>query len=486
MNHRQPETGIGTCPVLSAEIFTIPLETNRFLIYAPLRRAAFVGNAHVVNFLAGLQTGTYVQTIDEDKAMVKFLRHLEIIDSGSEKLPVTTFTGNPETTAVSLFLTTACNLRCTYCYAAAGDTAAKYMSLQVAKQGIDFVINNAVKRKTDHIEVNYHGGGEPAINWRILTGSMAYARQKAGEHGLDVVTSLATNGVLNDQQIDWIIENIQGASVSFDGMPEMHDRHRRTPSGKGSSKHVIHTLRRFDEADFQYGIRVTVTAEMIPVVADSVEFICSHFRTRHIQIEPVYQMGRGTDALTAETKAFITAYRDAQNRARKYDREIIFSGARLGILTNHFCCATQDLFALTPNGTVSACYEAFSEDNPWGKVFFYGKTGGPDGGYQFDTERLSFLRRQAVENREYCRGCFAKWTCGGDCFHKALTVTGSLDFAGTSRCNIIRELTKDQILSRIAESGEIFWHEPASDSTIQHANSSTHHKQTFEHEKTVI
>src|SRR5215831_21368360 len=39
-------------PVLSAEIFIIPLEADRYLIYAPLRRAAFIGNARVVNFLA--------------------------------------------------------------------------------------------------------------------------------------------------------------------------------------------------------------------------------------------------------------------------------------------------------------------------------------------------------------------------------------------------------------------------------------------------
>ncbi len=32
-------------PILSAELFTIPLSKSEFLIYAPLRRAAFVANA---------------------------------------------------------------------------------------------------------------------------------------------------------------------------------------------------------------------------------------------------------------------------------------------------------------------------------------------------------------------------------------------------------------------------------------------------------
>ncbi|MDR1155646.1 MAG: radical SAM protein [Bacteroidales bacterium] len=441
------------------------METDRFLVYAPLRRAAFVGNAQVVNFLADVRAGIYDPVADGDGAMRKFLQQLEILDSDTEEPPVSTFAEIPEATAVSLFLTTACNLRCTYCYASAGDTAPKFMSLQVAKQGIDFVIGNAVKKNLGHIEVNYHGGGEPAINWHTLTESLGYARLKASEHGMETIASLATNGVLNDRQIDWIIENIQGASVSFDGLPEMHDRHRVTPSGKGSSERVIHTLRRFDEAGFDYGIRVTVTADLIPMMADSVEYICSCFNSRHIQVEPVYQIGRWTDAPSAETGAFVAAYRDALARAKKYGCEIVFSGARLGILTNHFCSATRDMFALTPDGTVSACYEVFSEDNPWAKVFLYGKPA-ETGGYTFDRERLAFLRKQAVQHRDYCRDCFARWTCGGDCYHKALTMTGSLEFSGTSRCNIIHELTRDQILSRIAESGGIFWHEPPEEAII--------------------
>ena len=75
-------------------------------------------------------------------------------------------------------------------------------------------------------------------------------------------------------------------------------------------------------------------------------------------------------------------------------------------------------------------------------------------------EKLAFLRRQAVQYREHCRECFAKWTCAGDCFHKALTVAGGeKEFTGTGRCHINRELTKDRILECIADAGGLFWHE---------------------------
>lgn len=165
-------------------MFIIPLEPGRYIVYAPLRRAAFVANSRAVNFLADLQAGIFDESADPDGSLVEFLRRLEILDAGPETLPITIFAGDPEPTAVTLFLTTACNLRCTYCYASAGDTPTKFMSLEVAKRGIDFVAGNAQKKNLPFFEIAYHGGGEPTVNWRVMTGSLDYARQLAADKGL--------------------------------------------------------------------------------------------------------------------------------------------------------------------------------------------------------------------------------------------------------------------------------------------------------------
>jgi uncharacterized protein len=448
----------GTIPVLSAEVFVIPLETRTYLLYAPLRRAAFVGNASVVNFLADLQAGVFDATRDPDGSLVALLRQLDILDAGPETHPITRFHGQPAPTHVTLFLTTGCNLRCTYCYAAAGDTPATFMPLEVAQRGIDFVATNALKQHKPSFAVSYHGGGETTVNWRVLTESLAYARQKAAALDLAVYASAATNGVLTEAQIEWCIGHLDGASVSFDGLPSVHDTHRLTVLGQGSSHRVMHTLRRFDVAGFPYGLRMTVTADQIPLLPDAAEYVCAHFRPRRIQVEPAYQIGRWRDAPSAETAEFIAAFRAAQQRARCYGFELSFSAARLGTLTNHFCGVTQDNFALSSDGNVSACYEVFSEDTPWAKTFFYGQPDTTSSGYQFNLPVLNNLRQQAVQHRAYCQGCFAKWTCAGDCYHKALTVHGAEEFTGSDRCTITRELTKDQILEQIAASGGVFWY----------------------------
>ena len=145
--------------------------------------------------------------------------------------------------------------------------------------------------------------------------------------------------------------------------------------------------------------------------------------------------------------------------ARGYGQEIHFSAARIGTLTNHFCGVTQDTFALSPDGNVSACYEVCSEDDLLADVFFYGRPSVGDGGYEFQSAVLESLRSQAVENLNYCRGCFAKWTCAGDCYHKSLSANGRVGPRGTDRCHITRELTRDLILEKIVETGGLFWHE---------------------------
>lgn len=446
-------------PVPSAEVFSIPLEGSKSIVYAPARRSAFVANSEVVRFLAQLEKGVFDALADPDGKLVELLRALEFVDAGPETPPSAACRGTPEPVSVTLFLTTACNLRCTYCYASAGAGEPKSMTIETARRGIDFVAANAARRRVPCLEVGYHGGGEPTMNWPVLTDSFDYAREKAAELKLELRCSIATNGVLSDARIDWMVAHLRGATLSCDGLPAVHDRCRPTASGAGSSQPVVHTLRRFDAAKFSYGIRLTVTAEHISTLAESVEYLCSEFHPASIQVEPVYLLGRGAAADSAESDEFIEAYRAAAARGSALGRPVNFSGARAGTLTNHFCSVSQENFCLSADGNVTACFEAFGEDGPHAGVFFYGRPAAHGGGYVFNQAVLDHLRSQAVEKRAHCRSCFAKWSCGGDCYYKWLAATGGGEFNGSARCHVIRELTKDQILEKIAASGGLFWHE---------------------------
>jgi len=109
----------------------------------------------------------------------------------------------------------------------------------------------------------------------------------------------------------------------------------------------------------------------------------------------------------------------------------------------------HDNFCVSPNGNVSACHEVADERQPFAGRFFYGRPSAADAGYEFDEGVYTFLRAQPVEHRAYCRDCFARWNCAGDCYHKSLHAS-TAEFAGAGRCEISRQLTRDQLVENIA------------------------------------
>lgn len=451
---------------MATEIFAIPLSDVRYLVYAPLRRTAFIANGPMVRGIAAAQAGRFEGSTAEGTALVRLLGELGLVGGEPDEPPGAPLTGPPRPVEITLLLTTACNLRCAYCYARAGDTPRQSMSLEVAKRGIEFILANAVEVGSSTITVNYHGGGEPTANWTVMTRSLDFARTRASALGIDVVAAAATNGVLGDRQLDWIIANLDGGiMVSCDGLPEVHDRYRVTARGAGSSRHVIRTMRRLDQAEYRYGVRVTVTQDHIAQLPASIAFICSNFRPLSIQVEPAYRLGRWRAAAAADTEAFLAAFREAKAVAARHGRTIEYSAARAGLMTSHFCGVSQDNFCLSPSGNVTACYEAFLEGDRLADVFFYGRPG-QGSGYDFDAAAVDRLRHRVVQRLAWCQGCFAKWDCAGDCYYKTLATSGRTSFRGSERCHITRELTRDQLLDRIRESGGVLWHDPPDRSTV--------------------
>lgn len=130
--------------------------------------------------------------------------------------------GPPRPTSITLFLTTACNLGCTYCYASTGERPVESLDEATAKRGIDVVITNAVESGSREIGLAFHGGGEPSVvAWAVLTNSLIYARTAAAERGLVISASITTNAVLSEAKAAWSAENLDLATVSCDGLPEV-------------------------------------------------------------------------------------------------------------------------------------------------------------------------------------------------------------------------------------------------------------------------
>jgi len=452
-----PTAGAAPDSRLTTEVFAIPL-ADHFLVYAPLRKLAFPATPAMVDLLWRLRSGQ-AQDLQESHAdLLQFFEEIELLGLSGDT-PIQTYgcaTFDP--THVTLFLTNRCNLRCTYCYASTGSSPAQDLPLSLAQEGIDYVIANAVRLNRGGISLAFHGGGEPTMNWKVLSAALEYAREQVQASGLGLRASMASNGVWSPSQRAWLLQNLDSLSLSWDGVAAVQDAQRPTTSGAGSHTAVWRTIDALEEASFPYGIRMTVTAASAGRLAESVDCLLEHARPQRIQAEPVYDLGRGRQGdQHVEPATFVEAFREARRIAAGQGVEFYFSGARLDTLTNRFCRSCGEGFSVTPAGDVSACFEVTDRQGHMAEPFIIGSYDRSEQAFILEQDKIIALRERTVETIPWCDGCFARWHCAGDCQNKAQHARQDGVFRGHARCEITRALLLDQILEKIAGQGGTLW-----------------------------
>lgn len=437
---------------LTSEVFHLaagPEAEGGAILYAPELGFACKANADLVHLLARLEE------IPDDAlttGQVEVLQRLEAEGLLNGRVPRESSEAPPgefAPTQVTLFPSNQCHLRCTYCYAAAGERAPRVMPFEVAAGALEIVLANVKARGLRQLVLGFHGGGEPLHPWPLVRRIVEHAEGRARAEGLECRVHSATNGVLSTATLEWVVEHFCDLNISFDGLPEIQDRHRPLASGAGSFRRLDRTLRFLDERGFTYGLRSTISRETVDRMEECLEFIATHYRVRTVHFEPLNACGRcATTGIEApDLDRFAERFLACTQRAAALGIRLTYSGGNLGERRNAFCGVARDNFAVTPEGFVTTCYEVTSADDPRAATFFIGRVSG-DGRLQIDRDRREFLRSLTVDRLDYCRDCFAKWHCAGDC----LTKLGHTDYGGArghDRCRLNRRLLQQQLVEAV-------------------------------------
>lgn len=447
------------------ETYIIPVTSSepvgKFIIYRPRVGMAFVGNQALADLVTRL--ANHAEDADRDPEVPdnvrKFLQSVGFFQPDPLEPPAQDRAFRP-TTAV-LLMTNQCQLRCTYCYAAAGDYARQQITSELGFAVIDQVCGNAIELGRPQFELSLHGGGEPTVNWKVLQDCTAYARSKP----LRAKITLTSNGIWSASQRAWILDNMDAVGISMDGMPATQDRQRPFCSGKPSSDHVLHTIAELDNREFEYGIRLTTTAPWQSLPED-VRFICENTGCQMMQVEPAFNTKRGGHSWpdAEETHGFVQAYLAAADVATQNERTLFTSSARLGTVAATFCTAPFDALIVNPFGQLVTCYEVASEAHALARISVIGRV--EKGEVVLDSAARDRLHDRMAARRQTCEGCFCYWSCAGDCYARAFAIQPEGHLVHGGRCDMNRAITRELLLRRIADNGGV-WRAAAPSAMMQ-------------------
>lgn len=328
---------------------------------------------------------------------------------------------NPQ--GISLNVTSACNLGCSYCYADGGRFAGRQhgnMSGGVAEAAVDALLRHCDRGARATIGFL---GGEPFLHPALIHHVVSYAGARAAELGQPIGFSVTTNGTrLRGADHELIRRHRFALTVSIDGGPRTHNLLRRNLLGQGTFDDVIAGVSALlaEPGQSMITARATVVHEQLNLT-ERYDELRAHGFSR-IGFSPV-RIGFG--ALAEQdwpvwTRASITLA----------ERELagMLGGADTGY--DNFATALRRLHAGAsspfPCGAGGG-YASVSTDGHWyacHRAIGNGDYALGNDGVEVDPRRQrEFLSARHVDTIEPCQSCWARYLCSGGCHQEAAART---------------------------------------------------------------
>ena len=422
-------------------LYLIPFQ-DKFLIYRPLRGLLFLGNRAMADCAQRYCDTQDRGVLADEPEVLDFFDSIGFTQPDPPE-PRELDIRNFKPTGAALLMSNRCNLRCIYCYANGGETNNLDLDPALARAAIDLVCKNAMELGEEQFSVTFHGGGEPTLHWDAMVELAACARSKP----LPATLHIVTNGYWNEEHGKWLMEWINGMTISMDGAAETQNRQRPLPGGKPSFDRVMRSVEQLTKAGYPFNVRMTVTPEYFGGLPEDVRFLCEQTGCKNIQAEPAFYAVRGAHgtAYREQGQHFAEAFLESWQIAMDHGRLLYYSGARPEGVTSYFCSAPLGgSLTVNPLGQVTGCYETTGRGGQCGGVFGHAD----ENGIVIDEETRYQQMSEILHRRDRCTDCFCYYHCAGDCFTRGLPAeSGEWPY---NRCEINRQITLELLLRRLA------------------------------------
>lgn len=335
--------------------------------------------------------------------------------------------------SITLNVTNACNLNCSYCFEY--NKTKEMMSKETAIKAVE-----TFYRKIDGVEpftINFFGG-EPLLNWPVIKAVIDYCNENKYKVRYGMTTNLT---LLTDEIIQYIDDNSIPILVSIDGIKGVHDRNRCSSYDK-----VINNINILLEA----GLGIFIEARMTIMPYDAKYAMQGIKELYELGINnfcpmPVYDIEWHEKELqeykmfiSELTDFFISIMNDPSNTRNISIKNI--DDLLVNILSPEFddplmCPIFKNTWCTVDvKGDIYACHQGPTSIDKEKELL---KIGNLD---EIDETKIMSTDMKATYSKEECKNCVGKAICKCGCPTENMRTIGSYTTPNKTYCEIQKTL----------------------------------------------
>lgn len=421
------------------ELFAIPIGTSKYIIYAPSRCIAFVGNSSMVNAIADIDPGLHASAIDS--LAMNFLRNDSLVESikgyKDRKTPIFP--------VLSIDLSSNLNSsdrdstgNCLTNYQGHQKIDHEFL-LKKIDSAINIMTKMALETGSKGLNIQVYNSEKIECISDIIPDIFSLAESVMQRKDIQLTSNIKISQPLELKRIKEQLKWFDTATVILP-IP-IHDTTSIEEKRycKGFLNGWLETLLTLDDINLPYSVNCNVLTNQIHLLSASVRYLFENYHMEEIIIGTDFLDYSPTKNPTSHTERLLSEIRKATSIAAIFNRRMFFTGTDLDN-PQDFCGFGSNDYELLQDGAITSSHS--------GKIHT---------GILPRDEILAVDELIPNMSQNFCKGCFAKINCLGPNNHDKGKKEHQNSFTGYERCYLIQELTKDQLIGKIAASGGMAW-----------------------------
>ncbi|MCG9698928.1 anaerobic sulfatase maturase [Vibrio natriegens] len=184
-----------------------------------------------------------------------------------------------------------CNIDCQYCfYLHKENLLHQPKQPKMDDETLEAFVKSYIESQDGEQIVFSWQGGEPTLLGLDYFRKVVELQKKYKPRGIRIENDLQTNGILlNDEWCEFLLANNFLVGLSIDGPEELHDKYRKTRSGKPTFHLVMKAVEKLQHHGVRFNALVTVNRHNVKYPVEIYRFLTRELGVTYIQLAPVVE-----------------------------------------------------------------------------------------------------------------------------------------------------------------------------------------------------